>query len=160
MPTCPAAAASRRRALASSWPAVSRGTLPSPCCSLTTTSSVEVIPGGCLSPPPSLNSSVDGAPQREHRLCLPGHFNSPALKLRNVGPLRYQRGPAFRTWVITASQGLGLSPSPPSVLNAVAACSLCQLGEPPAHPLNLIPIARNSFPPLPRLDRNGLISHL
>lgn len=150
MPTCPAAAASRRRALASSWPAVSRGMLPSPCCSLTTTSSAEVTPGGhCLSPPPSFNSSVDGAPQRRHRLCLSGHFNSPALKLRNVGPMRYQRT-HFQGLGHHCQSGAGAEPLPSLCSQRCGCtCSLCQLGEPPAHPLNLVPFPGTPSIPSP-----------
>lgn len=50
------------------WPAVSQGTSPSPCCSLTTTSSAEV--GGraesCRSLRPSLASSMARATWGEH----------------------------------------------------------------------------------------------
>lgn len=158
MPTCPAAAASRRRAPASSWPAVSRGMLPSLCCSLTTTSSAEVTPGALPVPSSELQLLRGwGATKTTKTVSLiistVQPWNSGMWDPRGI------RGPAFRAGVITASRGLGLSPAPLSLLNTVA-CSLCQLGEPPAYPLNLSPVSRNPFPTLSRLHGNGLVSHL
>lgn len=85
-PICQAAAVAvaavvsqRRRALASTWPAVNRGILPSPCCSPTTTSSAEETTGKhCFSLPPSFNSTVDGAPRRGAYGLCPWSFHSTA----------------------------------------------------------------------------------
>lgn len=48
---------------------------------------------------------------KEHRLCPSGHFNSPALKLRNVGPLRYQRT-RFQDLGHHCQSGAGAEPLP------------------------------------------------
>lgn len=145
----------RRRAPASTWPAVSRGTSPSPCCSPTTTSSAEgTARKHCFPRPSSSHSTAAGAPRGEPTDSALGPFiqqPGPALKLRNVKPTEFGEDPAARAWAVTASQGLGLSP-PPTVLNAMASCSLCQLGEPPAYSPHLVPTSRNPLPDSPLSD--------
>lgn len=112
-----AVASQRRRAPASTWPAVSRGTSPSPCCSPTTTSSAEgTARKHCFPHPSSFHSTAAGEPRGEPTDSALGPFTQqpgPALKLRNVKPTGVWGGPRC--------QGLGHH---------------CQSGaraEPPAH---------------------------
>lgn len=90
----------------------------------------------------------------ENRLC-PWSFHvtaRPSSATPECGTHERSEDPTSRTWAITANQGLGLSPSPPTVLKAEAVCSLRQLGEPPAHPFTLVPTSRKRPPYFPHVS--------